>query len=60
MATDLKHMLSLDAAYQLGEQLASAGATVHRGQWQAAMGADFEALGLMDRGRRLAQVMASC
>ncbi len=58
MATDLKHMLSLDAAHQLGEQLATAGATVHRGQWQKAMGADFEALGLMDRGRRLAQVMA--
>ena len=60
MATDLKHMLSLDAAHQLGEQLAAAGATVHRGQWQAAIGSDFEALGLMDRGRRLAQVMASC
>ncbi|ALK87826.1 DNA alkylation repair protein [Limnohabitans sp. 63ED37-2] len=58
MVTDLKHMLSLDAAHQLGEQLAAAGATVHRGQWQKAMGADFEALGLMDRGRRLAQVMA--
>ncbi len=58
MATDLKHMLSLDAAHQLGEQLAAAGATVHSGQWQAAMGADFEALGLMDRGRRLAQMMA--
>ena len=58
MATDLKHMLSLDAAHQLGEQLAAAGATVHRGRWQAAMGTDFEALGLMDRGRRLAQVMA--
>ena len=59
MATDLKHMLSLDAAYQLGEQLAAAGASVHRGRWQAAMGADFEALGLMHRGRRLAQVMAT-
>lgn len=57
MATDLKHMLPLDAAHQLGEQLAAAGASVHRGQWQKAMGADFEALGLMDRGRRLAQVM---
>ena len=60
MATDLKHMLSLDAAHQLGELLAAAGATVHLGHWQKAMGADFEALGLMDRGRRLAQVMASC
>jgi 3-methyladenine DNA glycosylase AlkC len=60
MATDLKHMLSLDAAHQLCELLAAAGATVHRGQWQKAMGPDFEALGLMDRGRRLAQVMASC
>lgn len=59
MATDLKHMLSLDAAHQLGDRLASAGATVHRGRWQKAMGADFEALGLMDRGRRLAQVMAT-
>ena len=59
MATDLKHMLSLDAAHQLGEQLAAAGASVHRGRWQAAMGADFEALGLMDRGRRMAQVMAT-
>ena len=59
MATDLKHMLSLDAAHQLGELLAAAGATVHRGHWQAAIGADFEALGLMDRGRRLAQVMAT-
>lgn len=59
MATDLKHMLSLDAAHQLGEQLAAAGASVHRGRWQAAMGADFEALGLMHRGRRLAQVMAT-
>jgi 3-methyladenine DNA glycosylase AlkC len=60
MATDLKHMLSLDAAHQLGEQLAAAGAMVHRGQWQKAIGADFEFLGLMDRGRRLAQVMATC
>ncbi|MDP4924044.1 MAG: DNA alkylation repair protein [Limnohabitans sp.] len=60
MATDLKHMLSLDAAHQLCELLAAAGATVHRGQWQKAMGPDFEALGLMDRGRRLAQVMATC
>lgn len=58
MATDLKHLLPLDAAHQLAEQLAAAGATVHRGQWQKAMGADFEALGLMDRGRRLAQVIA--
>lgn len=59
MATDLKHMLSLDAAHQLAEQLAAAGATVHRDRWQKALGADFEALGLMDRGRRLAQVMAT-
>jgi 3-methyladenine DNA glycosylase AlkC len=59
MATDLKHMLSLDAAHLLGERLAAAGATVHSGHWQKALGVDFEALGLMDRGRRLAQVMAS-
>ena len=58
MATDLKYLLPLDAAQQLAEQLAAAGAKVHRGQWQKAIGADFEALGLMDRGRRLAQVMA--
>lgn len=60
MATDLKHLLPLDAAHQLAEQLASAGATVHRARWQQAIGDDFEALGLMDRGRRLAQVMATC
>ncbi len=38
MATDLKHMLALDAAHQLGEWLASAGAPVHQGQWQAGIG----------------------
>jgi 3-methyladenine DNA glycosylase AlkC len=59
MATDLKHMLSLDAAHLLGERLAAAGATVHSGHWQKALGVDFEALGLMNRGRRLAQEMAS-
>lgn len=57
MATDLKQLLPLEAAHQLAEQLARAGATVHRARWQQAIGADFEDLGLMDRGRRLAQVM---
>lgn len=57
MATELKHMLPMTAALQLGERLKSAGLTLSLAAWQRALGADFEQLGLMDRGRRLCVVL---
>lgn len=57
MATELKHMLPMTAALQLGEGLKSAGVTLSLAAWQRALGADFEQLGLMDRGRRLSGVL---
>jgi 3-methyladenine DNA glycosylase AlkC len=57
MATELKHMLPMTAALQLGEGLKSAGVTLSLAAWQRALGADFEQLGLMDRGRRLSAVL---
>jgi 3-methyladenine DNA glycosylase AlkC len=57
MATELKHMLPMTAALQLGEGLKSAGVTLSLAAWQRALGADFEQLGLMDRGRRLCGVL---
>jgi hypothetical protein len=57
MATELKHLLPMTAALQLGEGLKSAGLTLSLAAWQRALGADFEQLGLMDRGRRLSGVL---
>jgi 3-methyladenine DNA glycosylase AlkC len=57
MATELKHLLPMTAALQLGEGLKSAGVTLSLAAWQRALGADFEQLGLMDRGRRLSVVL---
>lgn len=57
MATELKHMLPMTAALQLGESLKAAGVTLSLAAWQRALGADFEQLGLMDRGRRLSGVL---
>ncbi len=57
MATELKHLLPMTAALQLGERLKSAGLTLNLAAWQRALGADFEQLGLMDRGRRLSVVL---
>lgn len=57
MATELKHLLPMTAALQLGERLKSAGVTLSMAAWQRALGADFEPLGLMDRGRRLSVVL---
>lgn len=57
MATELKHLLPVTAALQLGERLKSAGVTLNLAAWQRALGADFEQLGLMDRGRRLSVVL---
>ncbi len=57
MATELKHMLPMTAALQLGERLKSSGVTLSLAAWQRALGADFEQLGLMDRGRRLSRVL---
>jgi 3-methyladenine DNA glycosylase AlkC len=57
MATELKHLLPMTAALQLGEGLKSAGVTLSLAAWQSALGADFEQLGLMDRGRRLSGVL---
>jgi 3-methyladenine DNA glycosylase AlkC len=57
MATELKHLLPMTAALQLGERLQSAGVTLSLAAWQRSLGADFEQLGLMDRGRRLSVVL---
>jgi 3-methyladenine DNA glycosylase AlkC len=57
MASELKHMLPMTAALQLGERLKTAGVTLSLAKWQRALGADFEQLGLMDRGRRLCVVL---
>jgi 3-methyladenine DNA glycosylase AlkC len=57
MATELKHLLPMTAALQLGKGLKSAGVTLSLAAWQRALGADFEQLGLMDRGRRLSGVL---
>ncbi len=57
MATELKHLLPMTAALQLGEGLKSAGLTLSLAAWQRALGSDFEQLGLMDRGRRLSVVL---
>ena len=57
MATELKHLLPMTAALQLGEGLKSAGVSLSLAAWQRALGADFEQLGLMDRGRRLSGVL---
>ena len=57
MATELKYLLPMTAALQLGERLKSAGLTLSLAAWQRALGADFEQLGLMDRGRRLSVVL---
>jgi 3-methyladenine DNA glycosylase AlkC len=57
MATELKHLLPMTAALQLGEGLKAAGVTLSLAAWQRALGADFELLGLMDRGRRLSVVL---
>lgn len=58
MATDLKHMIPLAAVDQLAQQLQGVGVSVKHAAWQKAAGTDFEQLGLMDRGRRLAEVLA--
>ena len=57
MATELKHLLPMTAALQLGERLKAAGVTLSLAAWHRALGADFEQLGLMDRGRRLSVVL---
>jgi 3-methyladenine DNA glycosylase AlkC len=57
MVTELKHLLPMTAALQLGEGLKAAGVTLSLAAWQSALGADFEQLGLMDRGRRLSGVL---
>ena len=57
MATELKHLLPMTAALQLGERLESAGVTLSLAAWKNALGADFDQLGLMDRGRRLCVVL---
>lgn len=57
MAKELKHLLPMTAALQLGERLKSAGVTLSLAAWQRALGGDFEQLGLMDRGRRLCVVL---
>jgi 3-methyladenine DNA glycosylase AlkC len=57
MAKELKHLLPMTAALQLGEGLKSAGLKLSLVAWRRALGADFEQLGLMDRGRRVSAVL---
>jgi 3-methyladenine DNA glycosylase AlkC len=57
MAKELKHLLPMTAALQLGEGLKAAGVTLSLPAWHRALGANFEQLGLMDRGRRLCGVL---
>ncbi len=58
MATSLHHLIPADSPQRLGEQLAAAGAGVRPQALVRDAGGDFDTLGLMDRGRRLSEVLA--
>lgn len=53
----LQYLIPADAPRLLGEQLARAGAQVRPQTFARSAGTDFDALGLMDRGRRLAALL---
>jgi 3-methyladenine DNA glycosylase AlkC len=57
VAATLQYLIPSEAPRLLGEQLARAGSDVRPEAFARAAGADFEALGLMERGRRLAEVL---
>jgi len=57
VAVTLQYLIPADAPRLLGEQLARAGADIQPRAFARSAGADFDALGLMDRGRRLAGVL---
>ncbi|TNF62829.1 MAG: DNA alkylation repair protein, partial [Burkholderiales bacterium] len=57
MATSLQHLIPAGAPHLLGEQLARAGAGIRPDSFARAAGPDFDTLGLMDRGRRLARLL---
>ena len=58
MAATLQHLIPASAPRLLGEQLARAGAGLRPDAFAEQAGPDFDQLGLMDRGRRLAEVLA--
>lgn len=58
VAATLQYLIPADAPRLLGQQLAQAGAGVRAQAFARSAGPDFDALGLMDRGRRLAEVLA--
>ena len=57
MAQTLQHLIPASAPRLLGERLAAAGLGVRPAVFAAAAGEDFEGLGLMARGQRLAQAL---
>jgi 3-methyladenine DNA glycosylase AlkC len=60
VATTLQYLIPPEAPRLLGEQLASAGLGLRPARFAQQAGSDFDQLGLMDRGRRLADVLARC
>lgn len=58
MAASLQYLIPAEAPRLLGEQLARAGAGIQPQAIVRSAGADFDGLGLMDRGRRLADALA--
>ncbi|HMN94166.1 MAG TPA: DNA alkylation repair protein [Hydrogenophaga sp.] len=58
MSTTLQYLIPADAPRLLGEQLARAGAGVKPQVFARSAGPDFDGLGLMDRGQRLADALA--
>ncbi len=58
MATTLQYLIPSSAPRLLGEQLAGAGAGLRPDTFAQQAGPDFDQLGLMERGRRLAEVLA--
>jgi len=57
VATTLQYLIPADAPRLLGEQLARAGSGVKPQLFARSVGPDFDELGLMDRGRRLADAL---
>ncbi|TNF51008.1 MAG: DNA alkylation repair protein [Burkholderiales bacterium] len=58
VAVTLQYLIPAEAPRLLGEQLAKAGSGIRPQAFARSVGADFDTLGLMDRGRRLAEVLA--
>jgi 3-methyladenine DNA glycosylase AlkC len=57
VAATLQYLIPAEAPRLLGEQLARAGAQVRPQTFARSAGGDFDELGLMDRGRRLAALL---